>query len=68
MVVWLEIETWVIGKGGTKIDSGKVGGEVWRLLGFVALVCIWVYFFCCSGGYCVRDCRELVVCTVGTVG
>jgi hypothetical protein len=23
---------------------------VWRLVAFVALVCVWVYFFCCSGG------------------
>jgi predicted RNA-binding protein with TRAM domain len=29
--------------GGRKGD----GEEVWGLLGFVALVCVWVYF-CCS--------------------
>jgi hypothetical protein len=32
MVVWLEIETWVIGKGGAKRggEEGKsVGKEVW---------------------------------------
>jgi hypothetical protein len=37
------------------------------LLGFVAFVCNWVYFCCCSGGACIRDCRGLKVCTVGTV-
>jgi hypothetical protein len=45
MVVWLEIETWVIGKGGAKKGHGKgrivwVGEELWGLLDFVALVCI----------------------------
>jgi hypothetical protein len=33
--------------------------EVWGLLGFGALMCIRVYFHCCSGGACVRDCRGL---------
>jgi hypothetical protein len=27
-----------------------VGEEVWGLLGFVVLICAWVYFCCCSGG------------------
>jgi hypothetical protein len=47
MVVWLEIETWVLGKGGTKTEGGKGGWvreDIWGLLGFVALVCVWVYF------------------------
>jgi hypothetical protein len=49
MVVWLEIETWAIGKGGTK--KGRwVREEVWGLLGFVALMCVRVYFHYCSGG------------------
>jgi hypothetical protein len=26
----------------------------WGLLGFLALVCVWVYFCCCSGG-CLRQ-------------
>jgi hypothetical protein len=34
----------------------------------VALMCVWVYFCCCSGGFFFRDCRGLGVCTVGTVG
>jgi hypothetical protein len=45
--------------------------KVWRLLGFVALVCIWV-FGCISTvvveGACVRDFRGLRVCAVGSVG
>jgi hypothetical protein len=28
----------------------------------------WVYFCCCSGGACVRDCRNLGLFVVGTVG
>jgi hypothetical protein len=52
MVVWLEIEICVIGRGGAKSGQkggvGWVGEEVWGLLGFVALVCIWVYLHCCS--------------------
>jgi uncharacterized membrane protein HdeD (DUF308 family) len=47
MVVWLEIETWVIGQDGVKKGwwwMGEMG-----LLDFVAPVCIWAYFHCCSG-------------------
>jgi hypothetical protein len=35
-------------RGGKR--SGCVGEDVWGLLGFVALECVWVYFCCCSGG------------------
>jgi hypothetical protein len=41
-------------KGGRKM-GGWVGEEVWGLLGLVALVCVWMYFCCYSGG-----CRMLV--------
>jgi hypothetical protein len=72
MVVWLEIETWVIGKGGTKRWGRKRGGvdgeEVWELLGFGALVYVWVYICCCSGGFLCQGCRGLEVCTIDTVG
>jgi hypothetical protein len=27
-----------------------VGEEIWGLLDFLALACVWVYFCCCSGG------------------
>jgi hypothetical protein len=51
-VIRLDIEIWEIEKGGTKRGLRKsgvwVGEEVWELLGFVPLVCVWVYF-CCSG-------------------
>jgi hypothetical protein len=54
MAIRLDVETWVIGKGGTKKKvwekGGWVGEEIWGLLSFVALVCVWVYFCCCSGG------------------
>jgi hypothetical protein len=55
VVITLDIEIWEIGKGGTiRGMDGKRGGwmgeMVWDLLGFVALVCIWVCFCCCSGG------------------
>jgi hypothetical protein len=43
------------GKGG-----GVDGEEVWRLLGLGALVVV--------EDACVRDCRVLGVCTVGTIG
>jgi hypothetical protein len=33
-----------LGKGGMG------GGRGMGLLSFVALVCVWVYFCCCSGG------------------
>jgi hypothetical protein len=40
----LEIETWVIGKGGAKRrvrrGAGSMGKEVWELLGFGYLVCV----------------------------
>jgi hypothetical protein len=43
-----------IGKGGTKKDGwvkgAWVGEEVWGLLGFVALMCVCMYFSCCCGG------------------
>jgi hypothetical protein len=44
MDFWLEIEMWVIGKGGTRREGKKrgVGEEVWELLGFVAL-CVFKY-------------------------
>jgi hypothetical protein len=40
--------------------------EVWGLLGFVALVCVWVYFCCCGLEYLCH--RGLELCEVGTVG
>jgi hypothetical protein len=56
MVIRLDIEIWIIDKGATKREFGKVvgvsmGEEVWELPGFVALGCVWVHFCCFSGGY-----------------
>jgi hypothetical protein len=31
-------------------------------------VCVWVYFYCCSVGDCVRDSRRLELCKVDIVG
>jgi hypothetical protein len=45
-----------------------VGEAVQGLLVFVVLVCVWVYFCCCSGVCCVRDCRRLGLCKVVIVG
>jgi hypothetical protein len=47
-VVWLEIETCIIGKGGTKEGiwkgwDGADGGEVWGLLGFVPCMCFHIF-------------------------
>jgi hypothetical protein len=71
MVIRLDIEIWVIGKGGIKKGGGKkrsgwVGEEVWVLLGFVALVCVWVYFCYCSGGSLCQGLQGLAFCMVGT--
>jgi hypothetical protein len=69
MVVWLEIETWVIGKGGTKREEGKEGwGKRYEGCWVLWPLCV---FGCISTvvveGSCVRDCRGLGVCIVGTV-
>jgi hypothetical protein len=38
--------------------------ESWGLLGFMALVCVWVYFCCCSGGCLCREFQRAgVVCS-----
>jgi hypothetical protein len=72
MVIRLDIEIWEIGKGGTKRACRKRGGwvgeDIWRMLGFVALVCVWVYFCCYSGGCLCQKLQGLGSCTVGTVG
>jgi hypothetical protein len=51
IVIMLDIEICLFGKDGIKKGDKERGGwvaeEIWRLLGFVALVCVWVYF-CCS--------------------
>jgi hypothetical protein len=47
--------------------GGGVGREeVWGLLGFGALVYIVYNFAIVVVGACVRDCRRLGVCKVGT--
>jgi hypothetical protein len=60
MVVWLEIEAWVIGKGGIKhVGEWKAGdgadGGRWMGTGF------------CGRCLC-RDCSKKGVCMFGTVG
>jgi hypothetical protein len=66
MVIRLDIEIWEIDKGGTKRGGRKRGGWVGggRDMGFVALVCVSVVVV---EGACVRDCRGLRLCIVGTV-
>jgi hypothetical protein len=47
----------VLLKGG-RWEKRWVGKEeVWGLLGFVTLVCVWVYF-CCSGGCLCQGLQE----------
>jgi hypothetical protein len=69
MAIRLDIEIWVIGKGGTQKGSGKQGrwmGEyVWGLLGFVALVHVGCISVVVVEGVCVRDCRGSGLYTVG---
>jgi hypothetical protein len=36
-------------RGGRK-SGGRVGEELWGLLGFVSFMCVWVYFYCCCEG------------------
>jgi hypothetical protein len=46
MVIRLDVEIWVIGKGGTQKrgqERGWMGDDViWGVLGFVTLVHVWV--------------------------
>jgi hypothetical protein len=51
-------------KGGLK---GVGEEDVWVLLVFVALVCVWVYLCCCNGGCLCQALEGLGVCTVGTI-
>jgi hypothetical protein len=44
------------------------GGSNVGLLGFVALVCVWVNFFCCSVGCLGQGLQGLGLCKVGIVG
>jgi hypothetical protein len=71
MVIRLNMETWVIGKVGIKSGGGKGHGwveeELWVLLGFVSLMCIWVYFYCCSGRCLCYGLQGYGVYTIGTV-
>jgi hypothetical protein len=42
--------------------------ELCRLLDCMALVCVWMYLCCCSGGCFCQDCSGLGLCIVSTVG
>jgi hypothetical protein len=44
-----------------------MGEQVWGLLGFVALVCVFRCISVVAQGPCVRDCKVLGLYTVGTV-
>jgi hypothetical protein len=48
MVTRLEMDTCVIGKDGTKRAGRKwgLGKEIWGLLGFVAFMCVRMFFQC----------------------
>jgi hypothetical protein len=60
-----ELVKMVLKRGGGK--SGEwVGKELWGLLGLWPL-CVFGYIFVVEGA-CVRDCRRLGLCKVGTVG
>jgi hypothetical protein len=69
---WLEIETWVIGKGGT--NGGAKGGTCvggaldMDAAGFCGPCVFCVYFHCCGGRCLCQGLQGLGVCTVGTVG
>jgi hypothetical protein len=66
----LEIEIWVIGKGGSRKGCGKRGVDGERGMGTAIFcgpcVCLGILFVVVEGA-CVRDCRRLGLCTVGAV-
>jgi hypothetical protein len=45
-----------------------VGEALWGLLSFVALVCVWLYFCCCSVGCLCQGLQRFGSCKFGTVG
>jgi hypothetical protein len=65
IVIRVKLDIWVIGKVALKSRGRR--GKVMGLLDFLALVCVWVYFYFIVEGAFVRDCRGLGFCTVGTV-
>jgi hypothetical protein len=71
-IVCIEINTWVILKGGMEGEDrngdGVRGEEMWGLEGFRALMCVRVYssVVIVEGAF-VRDCRGIGVCRVGAV-
>jgi hypothetical protein len=62
MVIRLEIEPWVISKGGNKLGVRKRYGGCLVLFPLCMLGCISTVV---AEGACVRDCQ---VCSVGIVG
>jgi hypothetical protein len=70
-VVWIEVEIWVISKGGAKEGAERrdgVGEEVW---GYRVLGLLYMLEYSSAvivKGACVRDCREMGFCMFGTVG
>jgi hypothetical protein len=71
-VIRLNREIWVIAKGGTKKREQEMlhvsGRRGMLVAGFVSLVCVGCISVIVVKGNCVRDCRGLGLCTVGTVG
>jgi hypothetical protein len=53
---------------GLKWGIGWVGEEEWELLSFGTLCVFGDSSIVVVEGACVRDCRGLGVCTVGTIG
>jgi hypothetical protein len=71
MVVCLEIEVWVIGKGGIKkvLEKGGRWGKRYGVSWVLWPLCVVEFIsVVLVEGDCFRDCRGWGVCTVGTVG
>jgi hypothetical protein len=70
MVIRLDIVIWGIGNGGTKMVVREKGLVGVRYGGCQVLwpLCVFRYISVVVEGACVRDCRGLGLCIVGTVG
>jgi hypothetical protein len=69
ILVKQDVEICEVGtKWGSRKWWGDMGEEIWEFLGFVAIVCVWVNFWCCTVGCLGQGLQGLGLYNVGTVG